>query len=285
MRTITKDEAVEFLIRRKIPDYQYVGNSLGNTFLWNQSGIPEDEREAYVENVKKLVAGYREELIEMPAEKFESFFMREQAAADDEMLQSMALNAGQEMEADFNHWSKAAYWERNEAVALVLGVNPMILDQQELIRRDGHSNFVEKWANLHDLVDRALKAELLSEPTRPACFLKWAEQYEIEVPQGLVELVERRINPRAKKTDPEAVTTEAHLDAANILESRSPYWKKLSAATLNAVESYPQWKASEDRKIQKSGNLSDFLNNVIGLNTREAEIVKKILSDIYQELK
>jgi hypothetical protein len=65
--------------------------------------------------------------------------------------------------------------------------------------------------------------------------------------------------------------------------SRSDYWQRLQAMAVKAVAEFPDWKRSQ-RKIQKSGSLQDWLTGNIGANTREAEILKKVLSDFFEEL-
>jgi len=67
----------------------------------------------------------------------------------------------------------------------------------------------------------------------------------------------------------------------------SPYWNSLKKLTEQALSSYPAWKDSQkehQRPIQKSGNLHEWLINTIGAASREAEIIKKILSDFHEEL-
>lgn len=64
----------------------------------------------------------------------------------------------------------------------------------------------------------------------------------------------------------------------------SPYWHELTTLANLAIKDYPSWKASQ-RKIQKTGNLQEWLTNTIKADNREAEIIKKILSDFFQELR
>jgi hypothetical protein len=64
----------------------------------------------------------------------------------------------------------------------------------------------------------------------------------------------------------------------------SEYWGKFSGLTIHAIQAYPDWAANQ-RIIQKSGNLQDWLTTVIKTDHREAEIIKKILSDLFPELR
>ena len=73
-------------------------------------------------------------------------------------------------------------------------------------------------------------------------------------------------------------------DTDNTALLNSEYWGKLSGLTSHAIQAYPAWKANQ-RKIQKTGNLQGWLTAVIKADNREAEIIKKILSDFFQELR
>lgn len=73
-------------------------------------------------------------------------------------------------------------------------------------------------------------------------------------------------------------------DAADCVLSSSKYWSEFSRLANLAVDQYPDWKANKI-KVQKSGNLQEWLTDVIGANNREAEVIKKILSDFHQELR
>jgi len=64
----------------------------------------------------------------------------------------------------------------------------------------------------------------------------------------------------------------------------SQYWRELSSKAERAIKEYPTWKTTNP-KVQKSGNLHDWLKTTCDFNERETEIVKKVLSDVYKELK
>ncbi len=64
----------------------------------------------------------------------------------------------------------------------------------------------------------------------------------------------------------------------------SKYWQKFSASVRLAITSYKAWSDNQP-KVQMSGNLQDWLVNEIKVDNREAEIIKKVLKDIYKELR
>lgn len=61
------------------------------------------------------------------------------------------------------------------------------------------------------------------------------------------------------------------------------YWDKLTNLAIKVINEYPSWKNNQ-RKVQKTGNLQDWLINDCNADTREAEILKKILSEEFPEL-
>lgn len=61
----------------------------------------------------------------------------------------------------------------------------------------------------------------------------------------------------------------------------SEYWVQFEGLVMEAVDQYPMWAAASNRKIQKTGNLHDWLTKTIGATGREAEIIKKVLTDLF----
>ncbi|MFK5915590.1 MAG: hypothetical protein QM484_14585 [Woeseiaceae bacterium] len=67
--------------------------------------------------------------------------------------------------------------------------------------------------------------------------------------------------------------------------SNSASWVELNHLVEIAVKEYPNWRSNQ-RKVQKSGNLQEWLTSSdIGASNREAELIKKIMSDFFQELR
>jgi hypothetical protein len=64
----------------------------------------------------------------------------------------------------------------------------------------------------------------------------------------------------------------------------SQYWGRLSKLASLAINDYPKWKEKQ-RRVQKTGNLQEWLTQTVQADNREAEIIKKILSDFFQELR
>lgn len=66
------------------------------------------------------------------------------------------------------------------------------------------------------------------------------------------------------------------------LLSKSEYWTAFSHKAELACAEYPSWSEGQC-KIRKTGNLQEWLVKTIKLKEREAEIVKKVLTEIYQK--
>jgi hypothetical protein len=65
--------------------------------------------------------------------------------------------------------------------------------------------------------------------------------------------------------------------------SYSTYWNKLQGLSKLAIREYPGWRKTV-KGVQKTGNLQEWLTSVVGADNREAEIIKKVLSDFFPEL-
>ncbi len=76
----------------------------------------------------------------------------------------------------------------------------------------------------------------------------------------------------------------AQNESVSATMNNSQYWTALGSLASQAIEQYPVWQKSQ-RKVQKTGNLQEWLTTVIKANNREAEIIKNILADFYQELR
>lgn len=67
--------------------------------------------------------------------------------------------------------------------------------------------------------------------------------------------------------------------------TKSQYWNYLNRLIAKAIKEYPQWRNSRTSKNKrfKTSELAEWLKS-IGANTREVEIIKKILPDFFEEL-
>jgi hypothetical protein len=94
--------------------------------------------------------------------------------------------------ADFTHWSKAAHWTLDEAVALSFGKAPEVVKWESVKEYVSISPFAVKYGRVRDLALRAKAWGQLYDPVLPGIFLAWARRMEVEVPPELVVQVEAR---------------------------------------------------------------------------------------------
>jgi len=63
----------------------------------------------------------------------------------------------------------------------------------------------------------------------------------------------------------------------------SEYWKNLERMTMDAIKEYPDWAEKVgQRKIQKTGNLLDWVKRSQATNEREAHVIVRVLSETFK---
>jgi len=303
MKDDFKANAIKFLIDRKFPNHNLlrVPVTLSNV---HRGLLSQTERE---EKLREIDA-YRENLLSQSAEALQSLYKQERLKYEEEHRDRAAQEEAKRFfnrptaRADFEYWSKAAYWELDEAVALLFGKAPDIVTWDNIAAYVRTSRFAREYSRLRDLVLRAKKSYQLDDPVVPDVFLAWAEGIGYQIPKELVAEVEKRgvmvgwenrylkqreEYDKLEKENSALKQRVGQLDAdrqkARAL-LQSDYWLELEERAVRAVSDFPSWSATQ-RKIQKTGNLQDWLTKTIGADNREAEILKKILSDIFQELR
>lgn len=87
--------------------------------------------------------------------------------------------------ADFAHWSRAAYWTLDEAVALSFGKSPFIVKWESVKPYLPQSAFAVAYSRLRDLTLRAKGAGVLFDPVLPGIYIGWAKQNRLPFPADL----------------------------------------------------------------------------------------------------
>src|SRR6185436_9706811 len=77
--------------------------------------------------------------------------------------------------ADFSHWSKAAHWTLDEAIALSFGKAPEHVTWEKVKSVAVISPFAGQYARRRDLALRAMHWKQLFDPVLPGIFLAWAK--------------------------------------------------------------------------------------------------------------
>ena len=193
---------------------------------------------------------YKSELSAMTSEELTSLY--EQGKKKE--FEAQKLKAGLEEQsrffnqpysnADFVHWSKAAHWSIDEAIALSFGKAPNIVNWGKVQPLTSVSKFAIDYANRRDLALRAVLWKKLYEPVLPSIFLSWAKELELEVPEALITEV-----------------------------------VKMGGTAINWFEKYQEL----EKKYQKqSKELSVLETNTKALNAKFAEVLPKLKDAISQ---
>lgn len=180
---LSSKDIIEFLIRRKFPPTVLASlpngpRSNGTTTLGRALRHTEIDR-------------YRAELQILSFERLQSLYAEEspKALADLQREEGLLFFNQHHATADFDHWCKAEHWSLDEAIALIMGKAPEIVSWEKIKPYSSVSPFVQRYARLRDLAERAKVWKKLYDPVLPPIFLKWAEDNEIDVPAELAEKV------------------------------------------------------------------------------------------------
>jgi hypothetical protein len=187
---------IEFLVARKFPDVLAVLSGAGPPSL-RPRATPSPK---YREKRRQEIADYKATLRAMPPDALQALLESETKKSDEEERATIDPEEKARFynqpyaDADFNHWSRAAHWTLDEAVALSLGKNPEVVNWKALEPYQFTSRFVIQYARLRDLAQRALPWNQLFDPVHPGIFIGWAHRNEIPFPQELEDAVQRRGN-------------------------------------------------------------------------------------------
>jgi hypothetical protein len=124
-----------------------------------------------------------------------------EAERQKQQVETVAKNEREERErflnqpfarADFNHWSKAAHWTLDEAVALSLGKAPEQVNWEKVKPLVHISAFAFQYQRRRDLALRAKLWKQLFDPVLPGFFLAWAKRTDLEMSPDLEAAVTAR---------------------------------------------------------------------------------------------
>lgn len=95
----------------------------------------------------------------------------------------------QSANADFVHWSKAAHWSLDEAIALSFGKEPEIVTWKKIEPLKDKTAFAKAYAKRRDLALRATRWKKFGDTIPPVIFISWTKEVHIELPNALIEEV------------------------------------------------------------------------------------------------
>ncbi len=179
---------IDYLIDRRFPTLKArrgVAHALG------RPRREREETEAMIEKAER----YEEELLLKPRAEIEALVEHEKAAEKRETderakrIEERRFFNAHDAAADFDHWSKAAFWTIDEAVALSLGKEPRVVQWHKLESLIETSDFAREYAARWMLAKRAKTARQLDDHNLPGFFLAWAARTRIDIPSDLIGAV------------------------------------------------------------------------------------------------
>lgn len=202
---------------------------------------------------------------------------------------------------DYKRWCRLPTWDAFEAFALISGIIPPFRYFQSSTCSLLTSPFKGGSFETFELFRRSISTGNLRDNSHPRAIAKWAKDNQIALPATFeqviyemgwftndldpaAELAELKEAHQALKDKFTALLRE-HEELKNsyeVLEAiiGSEHFSEFLDKTRQAVEELPSW-TGQQAKIQSSGNLRDWVIDNFEFYTKEVELVKKILKNVY----
>ncbi len=185
---------VEYLVNRKFPILKLINYSPPLTSSSRGGGMSFERRQ----EINNEAQVHKETLLAMPRSELAALVKQEQKKEAEEALRRREKEEQEcffnqpDADADLVHWSKAAYWTLDEAVALSFGKAPEHVKWDSVIDFVQDSAFAAQYARVRELTLRAKAVNQLHDPVRPTNFLAWAKRTDISYPAELEERLAAR---------------------------------------------------------------------------------------------
>ncbi len=184
-----KFDPIKYLVIRKFP-YLYP--------MTPGLELPANPFPNGVEAYREEAETYANELRGLPSEELNALVTAEKAKGSTErkiradLVESRMWYNQPDTKADFDYWSKAAYWSLEESVALCFGKDPHRVVSKSVKPYTKVSPFAANYEKVRDLILRAKELDQLYIRNTPGFFLAWAKRSGIEYPEELEKAVEAR---------------------------------------------------------------------------------------------
>jgi DNA-binding transcriptional MerR regulator len=185
-------DPIEYLVLRRFP----AANALRMPPPLPRSGggIPPDRRQELLSQI----SDYESELRAKPPEELQELVDQERAKERRELTARAEREERERFfnqpyaRADFEHWSKAAHWTLDEAIALSFGKAPEHVNWEKIKPFLQISRFALEYRRRRDLALRALRWNQLYDPVLPGIFLAWTKRSDLPCPPELEAAVTAR---------------------------------------------------------------------------------------------
>jgi hypothetical protein len=237
MVQLGNNDPIEFLVHRKFP---------GLATIWfppTRRVVTPADRAAHAA-LQARSAEYRVALKAMPEEELNALLISESQKEAEELKARVELEESQRVynqpyaTADFVHWSKAAHWTLEEAIALSFGKAPEVVNWEVVKPFEKISLFARQYARVRDLAHRAKVWNKLFDPVLPIIFVNWTKDIEIDFPELLAEKIRARSWNWVdwKKAFEEA--HEALEQTKDAHQRRDEAWTKTILEQRTAIQAY-----------------------------------------------
>ena len=163
--------------------------------------------------------------------------------------------------ADIAHWSKAAHWTLDEAIALSFGKAPEVVTWEKVRPLTQISAFALQYGRVHDLALRAVQWKQLYDPVLPGIFVAWAKRTDISIPPDLeAALAARGVQVADWKS--------LYEDSQRLLEASRKSEQDLTDALGSALKAIDEIKSGYGRVMSENEKLAGAVSEVI--EAREA---------------
>lgn len=246
------DIAVNYLTAKKF------GYRMATSIL--MASLETDENEQGHTQLAEVEA-YKNDLRLMSLKDLEHKYLqaKQQEAKYEEQAEIERFYNLKSANADYVHWSKAAHWTLDEAIALSFGKEPELVSWEKIEQFKQKSLFVKAYAKRRDLALRATNWKRFGNTIPPITFINWAKEVDIDLPSELLSELEK-IGHTAINWHKEYNKLKASFDALQIqtTHSNSNNTQKtenlLKAFLSIAIDAY-----GYDPKSQKSTTTNDIL--------------------------
>ena len=175
--------------------------------------------------------------------------------------------------ADIAHWSKAAHWTLDEAIALSFGKAPEVVTWEKVRPLTQISRFALQYGRVRDLALRAIQWKQLYDPVLPGIFVAWVKRNDLAFPIDLEAALAARGGQVADwKSLYDGL--ERQLEASRKSEM------DLQEAMGSALREIDELKSGADRVMSENEKLAGALSEVIEernvAKARAAELQSKL---------
>lgn len=177
------------------------------------------------------------------------------------------MNAVAENGCNYSVWIQYDSWSLREGILLVLGFNPRA---SSVVGHEfrGNENAKERYNHIFDLAVKAVPLGLIDyKANNPSSFLHWVESKGFDVPVALKQALLEQKQKLA----------QASIDGNEYLYTISHYAQKASSE-------YLEWRNKNPLKKNMMSRVVEPILQTITTDTREIEILKRVLKRQFSEL-